>query len=112
MEHYMDEKWKITSKDDKNSHWHNSSSGKSSSLPRSVSQRGSTTKSLKNPFNLSRSASQKSASTKSSLSRSSSQRCSEFTRKCSSLAKEQKAKFYIVKRCITMLVSWKKNGDS
>ncbi|GFP97368.1 hypothetical protein PHJA_001880900 [Phtheirospermum japonicum] len=42
---------------------------------------------------------------------SSSQRCSEFTRKCSSMAKEQKAKFYIVKRCISMLVSWKKNGS-
>ncbi|KAI3450356.1 hypothetical protein Pfo_007021 [Paulownia fortunei] len=114
MEYYMDEKWKI-SKDEKNSHSH--SSGKSS-ISRSVSQRSSTKSPLqksfsqKNPFNLSRSSSQKSTSTKSSLSRSSSQRCSDFTRKCSSLAKEQKAKFYIVKRCITMLVSWKKNGDS
>lgn len=98
----MDEKWKL-SKDDKSS---------KASMSRSVSQRGGSTKSHKNPFNLSRSCSQKCGSSKSSLSRSSSQRCSEFTRKCSSMAKEQKAKFYIVKRCISMLVSWKKNGDS
>ncbi|KAL8531434.1 hypothetical protein ACS0TY_008145 [Phlomoides rotata] len=102
MEYYMDEKWKV-SKDDK-----------SSKMSRSVSHRGgSSTKSQKNPFNLSRSCSQKCGSSKSSsLPRSSSHKCSEFTRKCSSMAKEQKAKFYIVKRCISMLVSWKKNGDS
>ncbi|CAI9778750.1 unnamed protein product [Fraxinus pennsylvanica] len=111
MEYYMDEKWKL-SKDDKNT-----------SLSRSVSQKISTKSPLlrsltkKNSFNLSRSSSQRSSSTSSSnksssLSRSSSQRCTEFTRKCSSLAKEQKAKLYIVKRCITMLVCWKKHGDS
>ncbi|CAA2969638.1 uncharacterized protein LOC111369234 [Olea europaea var. sylvestris] len=110
MEYYMDEKWKL-SKDDKNN-----------SLSRSVSQKSSTKSPLlrsltkKNSFNLSRSSSQRSSSTSSnkssSLSRSSSQRCAEFTRKCSSLAKEQKAKLYIVKRCITMLVCWKKHGDS
>ncbi|KAL2486440.1 ROTUNDIFOLIA like 5 [Abeliophyllum distichum] len=108
MEYYMDEKWKL-SKDDKNT-----------SLSRSVSQKCSTKSPLlrsltkKNSFNLSRSSSQKSctSSNKSSMSRSSSQRCAEFTRKCSSLAKEQKAKLYIVKRCITMLVCWKKHGDS
>ncbi|KAL3829068.1 hypothetical protein ACJIZ3_017870 [Penstemon smallii] len=108
MEYYMDEKWKL-SKDEKNSHSH--STGKSSSLPRSVSTKSpSLMKSFsqKNSFNLSRSCSQKSTSTKSSLSRSSSQKCTEFTRKCSNLAKEQKAKFYIVKRCISMLVHWKK----
>ncbi|KAI8523738.1 hypothetical protein RHMOL_Rhmol13G0095800 [Rhododendron molle] len=52
------------------------------------------------------------ANSKSLLSRSSSQKCSEFTRKCSSLAKEQRARFYIVKRCVKMLVCWKKNSDS
>lgn len=96
MEYYMDEKWKL-SKEDRP---HSSRGSNKSSLQKSFSQ--------KNPFGLSRSTSQKSTSTKSSLPRSSSQRCSEFTRKC----KEQKAKFYIVKRCITMLVGWKKNGDS
>ncbi|EPS61133.1 hypothetical protein M569_13667, partial [Genlisea aurea] len=43
--------------------------------------------------------------------RSSSQKCADFTHKCSSLAKEHKARFYIVKRCICMLVRWKKNGE-
>ncbi|KAL3850652.1 hypothetical protein ACJIZ3_012534 [Penstemon smallii] len=98
-------------------------------LSRSISQKSSSKSSKKNPFNLSRSCSQKTfgtttSSTKSSssssssyLSRNSSQRCTStgsesIGRKCSNLAKEQKAKFYIVKRCITMLVSWKKNnGD-
>ncbi|XP_047943836.1 small polypeptide DEVIL 13 [Salvia hispanica] len=111
MEYYMDEKWQL-SKEDRP---HSSSKP---SISRSVSQHSSSKSSLqksfstKNPFNLSRSTSQKSTSSKSSLPRSSSQRCSGFTRKCTNLAKEQKAKFYIVKRCITMLVSWKKNGDS
>ncbi|KAK2987676.1 hypothetical protein RJ640_002169 [Escallonia rubra] len=115
MEYYMDEKWKL-SKDDSSSHSYNSS--KSSSLMRSISQKSSTTKSktfsksssFKCP--LSRNPSQRSSSSKSPLSRSSSQRCADFTRKCSSLAKEQKAKFYIVKRCIAMLISRNKHGDS
>ncbi|XP_057782850.1 small polypeptide DEVIL 13-like [Salvia miltiorrhiza] len=99
MEYYMDEKWKL-SKEDRP---HSSSKA---SMSRSVSTKSSLQKSFstKNPFGHS--------SSKSSLPRSSSQRCSGFTRKCTNLAKEQKAKFYIVKRCITMLVSWKKNGDS
>ncbi|GMP49251.1 hypothetical protein CsSME_00016296 [Camellia sinensis var. sinensis] len=63
----------------------------------------------------SRSSSQKSSSSsppsKSPLSRSSSQKCSEFARKCNSLAKEQRARLYIMKRCVTMLVCWNKNGD-
>ncbi|CDP09086.1 unnamed protein product [Coffea canephora] len=104
MEHYMDEKWKL-SRDDPNNHSYSSSS--KSYLRKSVSQKSSTTKPP-----LSRSSSQRSSPTKSSLSRSSSKRCSEFTRKCSSMAKEQRAKFYIVKRCIAMLLRWNKNGDS
>ncbi|XP_071903517.1 uncharacterized protein [Coffea arabica] len=119
MEHYMDEKWKL-SRDDPNNHSYSSSS--KSYLRKSVSQKSSTTKSplarsssqknssVRPP--LSRSSSQRSSPTKSSLSRSSSKRCSEFTRKCSSMAKEQRAKFYIVKRCIAMLLRWNKNGDS
>ncbi|KAL1545134.1 small polypeptide DEVIL 13 [Salvia divinorum] len=95
MDYYMDEKWKL-SKEDRP---HSSSKPCKSSLQKSFS--------TKNPSGLSRST-----SSKSSLPRSSSQRCSGFTRKCTNMAKEQKAKFYIVKRCISMLVSWKKNGDS
>ncbi|XP_076916949.1 uncharacterized protein LOC143576816 [Bidens hawaiensis] len=99
----MDKKWKL-SKEDPNNH-----STKSSSLFRSMSQKSST----KSP--LLRSFSQKSSSKNkfpSDLTRSSSQKCSNFTRKCGHLAKEQKARFYIVKRCVTMLICWKKHGDS
>ncbi|KZV52822.1 protein TPRXL [Dorcoceras hygrometricum] len=79
-------------------------SKRKSSLSRSISQK--TPSSQKHGSSgLSRSSSQKIPSTKSG--NSSSQRYSEFTR----MAKEQKSKFYIVKRCITMLVSWKKHDD-
>ncbi|CAN1231304.1 Small polypeptide DEVIL 18 [Linum grandiflorum] len=33
-----------------------------------------------------------------------------ITRKCSKMAKEHKARFYIVKRCVAMLVCWHKHG--
>lgn len=118
MEYYMDEKWKL-SRDDPNDHSYSSSklyltkskSQKSSTskspLVRSLSQKNS---SFRSP--LSRCSSLKSSPSKSSLSRSSSQRCADFTRKCGSMAKEQRAKFYIVKRCITMLLRWNKHEDS
>ncbi|KAH1153682.1 hypothetical protein GYH30_049354 [Glycine max] len=32
--------------------------------------------------------------------------------KCTKLAKEQKARFYIMRRCVAMLVCWHKHGDS
>ncbi|XP_078435839.1 ROTUNDIFOLIA like 8 [Wolffia australiana] len=37
---------------------------------------------------------------------------SSFTRRCVSLVKEQRAKFYIVRRCVSMLVCWRDYGDS
>ncbi|KAL9165015.1 hypothetical protein ABFS82_06G143200 [Erythranthe guttata] len=33
-------------------------------------------------------------------------KCS-FTRKCASLVKEQRARFYIMRRCVTMLICWR-----
>ncbi|KAI0502050.1 hypothetical protein KFK09_016995 [Dendrobium nobile] len=30
-----------------------------------------------------------------------------FTRRCTRLAKEQRARFYIMRRCVTMLVCWR-----
>ncbi|KAK4741847.1 hypothetical protein SAY87_025435 [Trapa incisa] len=45
------------------------------------------------------------------LPRSVSQKSSNITKKCTNLAKEHKARFYIMKRCITMLVCWNKHGD-
>nr|XP_009796025.1 PREDICTED: uncharacterized protein LOC104242657 [Nicotiana sylvestris] len=116
--YYMDEKWKL-SKDDPCCHSYSSSK---SSLFRSYSQKSPSSNpplprslSQKNPYrsSLSRSSSQKSSSSsKSRLTKSASQKCANFTRKCSNLAKEQKSKFYIVKRCIGMLVRWNKHGDS
>ncbi|KAF3628788.1 hypothetical protein BC332_17312 [Capsicum chinense] len=121
MAYYMDEKWKL-SKDDPCCHSYSSSKSSSlfrsfstkspnsniSSLPRSFSQ---------NPYksSLSRNSSQKStssSSSKSRLTKSASQKCANFRSKCNNMAKEQKSKFYIVKRCIGMLVRWKKHGDS
>ncbi|KAM0001233.1 hypothetical protein Hdeb2414_s0384g00881961 [Helianthus debilis subsp. tardiflorus] len=103
----MDKKWKL-SKEDPCNH-----SSKSSSFLRSMSQKSSTKSPLLRSFST-KSPSQKNNNKYSpcELSRSSSQKCANFTRKCGHLAKEQKARFYIVKRCVTMLVCWKKHGDS
>lgn len=101
-----DEKWNNTHSSSSSSSQYPITSTKPCSMSRSVSSRSPL---QKNPFGLSRSSSQSATKNKSNLSRSSSHKCSEFTRKCSSMAKEQKAKFYIVKRCISMLVGWKKN---
>ncbi|KZV26125.1 hypothetical protein F511_06051 [Dorcoceras hygrometricum] len=41
---------------------------------------------------------------------SSKRRCC-FTRKCAALVKEQRARFYIMRRCVTMLVCWREYSD-
>ncbi|WRX31875.1 DVL - like 4 [Theobroma cacao] len=110
--YYMDEKWKISKKEASGIHC-SSSSSKFSSLTRSFS-----TKSISSKSPLLRSSSQKSSCSSSSssskypLPRSFSQKSSSISRKCSSLAKEQKARFYIMRRCVAMLVCWHKHGDS
>lgn len=38
-------------------------------------------------------------------------RCS-FSRKCARLVKEQRARFYIMRRCVTMLICWHDYTDS
>ncbi|OIS98805.1 hypothetical protein A4A49_15878 [Nicotiana attenuata] len=38
-------------------------------------------------------------------------RCA-FTRKCATLVKEQRARFYIMRRCVTMLICWRDYRDS
>ncbi|KAG5609014.1 hypothetical protein H5410_020295 [Solanum commersonii] len=38
-------------------------------------------------------------------------RCA-FTRKCANLVKEQRAKFYIMRRCVTMLICWRDYRDT
>lgn len=37
---------------------------------------------------------------------------SSIREKCSHLAKKQRAKFYILRRCIAMLVCWHERNDS
>ncbi|KAL3521118.1 hypothetical protein ACH5RR_019267 [Cinchona calisaya] len=44
-------------------------------------------------------------------SSSSHKRCA-FTRKCARLVKEQRARFYIMRRCVTMLICWRDYTDS
>ncbi|KAJ6948123.1 hypothetical protein NC651_002473 [Populus alba x Populus x berolinensis] len=82
----MDEKWKLSKKEG------------SSSFIRSFSTKSSSSKAP-----LLRTSSLKSSSPKCPLPRSFSQKNSSISHKCSSLAKEQKARFYIMRRCVAML---------
>jgi uncharacterized FlgJ-related protein len=43
---------------------------------------------------------------------SSTQRKCAFARKCARLVKEQRARFYIMRRCVTMLICWRDYSDS
>lgn len=43
---------------------------------------------------------------------SQSQKRCAFTRKCARLVKQQRARFYIMRRCVTMLICWRDYGDS
>ncbi|XP_030537557.1 small polypeptide DEVIL 13-like [Rhodamnia argentea] len=90
-------------------------SSSKSSLPRSLSLKNTASSSNNNnsssSSSLTRSSSSKSASA-SALGRNPSQKGgSNLTRKYSNLAKEQKARFYIMRRCVAMLVCWHKHGD-
>ncbi|XP_054791346.1 small polypeptide DEVIL 11-like [Prosopis cineraria] len=38
-------------------------------------------------------------------------RCA-FARKCAKLVKEQRARFYIMRRCVIMLICWRDYGES
>ncbi|KAI3983275.1 hypothetical protein MKX01_013342 [Papaver californicum] len=38
--------------------------------------------------------------------------CKSFWQKCNRLVKEQRVKFYILRRCVTMLVCWNECCDS
>ncbi|XP_061337899.1 small polypeptide DEVIL 13-like [Gastrolobium bilobum] len=100
----MDEKRKVSSKKD---------TGGSSSYTKSLFSRSCSTRSSTSNSPLLRSLSQKSSSSsKCNLTRSYSQKNPSIGRKCTNLAKEQKARFYIMRRCVAMLVCWHKHGDS
>jgi len=104
----MDEKWKVSKKEAGLSSQASTSSSTKSLFSRSCSTRSSSSKSP-----LLRSLSQKSSSTsKTSIPRSFSQKNPSIGKKCTSLAKEHKARFYIMRRCVAMLVCWHKHGDS
>ncbi|KAF5733829.1 hypothetical protein HS088_TW16G00270 [Tripterygium wilfordii] len=60
---------------------------------------------------LSRSRSSTTTTTTTPLMKNSRRRCS-FTRKCARLVKEQRARFYIMRRCVSMLICWNDYGDS
>ncbi|CAD5171589.1 unnamed protein product [Musa acuminata subsp. malaccensis] len=38
--------------------------------------------------------------------------CRSFGRRCRLQAKEQKARFYILRRCIMMLMCWRERGET
>ena len=67
---------------------------------------------LDEKWKLSKKEGSRSRSSTSSLMRNSSQRRCSFTRKCASLVKEQRARFYIMRRCVTMLICWREYSDS
>ncbi|KAK7257824.1 hypothetical protein RIF29_32074 [Crotalaria pallida] len=99
----MDEKWKVSKKE----------TGSSSQASKSLFSRSSSTRapSSNSPL-LSRSISSKSPSTsKCNLPRSYSQKNSSIGKKCTNIAKEQKARFYIMRRCVAMLVCWHKHDS-
>ncbi|GKV04270.1 hypothetical protein SLEP1_g16448 [Rubroshorea leprosula] len=56
--------------------------------------------------------SSRSRSSNSPLMKNSSQQRYSFTRKCTLLVKEQRARFYIMRRCISMLIYWRNYSDS
>ncbi|CAO2825520.1 unnamed protein product [Amaranthus hypochondriacus] len=57
-------------------------------------------------------SSSSSSSSSSFLSGNSSNRRCAFSRKCSRLVQEQRARFYIMRRCVVMLICWRDYGDS
>ncbi|XP_061363739.1 small polypeptide DEVIL 11 [Gastrolobium bilobum] len=44
--------------------------------------------------------------------KSSTQKKCAFASKCAVLVKEQRARFYIMRRCVTMLICWRDYSDS
>ncbi|KAE8669282.1 peptidyl-prolyl cis-trans isomerase FKBP20-1-like isoform X1 [Hibiscus syriacus] len=66
---------------------------------------------LDEKWKLSKRESLSSSSYSSSFTARSRQRCA-FTRKCAKFVKKQRARFYIMRRCVAMLVCWRDFADS
>ncbi|KAJ4754051.1 ROTUNDIFOLIA like 8 [Rhynchospora pubera] len=87
---YMDEKWKLSKKGSRNNGSRRVYTGDAST---------SSTAGTTSLFKRSESAREVRSSTKSSTR--------SLSSRCASLVKEQRARFYIMRRCVTMLVCWK-----
>lgn len=101
----MDGKRKTSKKD-------TGSSSQGSSSTRSLFSRSSSTSNSPLLRSLSQKNSSSSSKCNNNLPRSFSQKNPSIGRKCTNIAKEQKARFYIMRRCVAMLVCWHKHGDS
>ncbi|OIV95622.1 hypothetical protein TanjilG_23853 [Lupinus angustifolius] len=56
--------------------------------------------------------SSRSRSSTTPLMKDSTQKKCAFARKCARLVKEQRARFYIMRRCVIMLICWREYSDS
>ncbi|XP_061368966.1 small polypeptide DEVIL 11-like [Gastrolobium bilobum] len=56
--------------------------------------------------------SSRSSSSSTPLMKNSTQKRCAFGRKCARLVKEQRARFYIMRRCVVMLICWREYSDS
>ncbi|XAR72003.1 hypothetical protein NMG60_11018488 [Bertholletia excelsa] len=89
---HLEDKWKMLKRVGSRSSPWSSSCSSSTSLP---TKNNSSSSSTSNP----------------AKSNSSQRRC-PFIGKCAKLAKEQRARFYIMKRCVTILICWHQYADS
>ncbi|KAK1264417.1 hypothetical protein QJS04_geneDACA011307 [Acorus gramineus] len=95
----IDDKWRLSKKGSRRE-------AAAAALPRSLSTPSST-------FGRSNSCSSGSAAAAAATGekrRKKGERCA-FTRRCAGLVKEQRARFYIVRRCVTMLICWREYRD-
>ncbi|KAG0496801.1 hypothetical protein HPP92_001492 [Vanilla planifolia] len=73
---------------------------------RKLSRKGSTNSRSKREASSSAAASLKRSSSASDANAESSG-AQSFTSRCANLAKERRARFYIVRRCVSMLICWR-----
>ncbi|OAY85640.1 hypothetical protein ACMD2_14489 [Ananas comosus] len=88
MELYMDEKWKLTKKGSRGGS-RRVAAAAGDGLKRSASARDAAA------------TGRRSAAAAAAASPAS------FSSRCASLVKEQRARFYIMRRCVTMLICWR-----
>ncbi|XP_051181999.1 small polypeptide DEVIL 11 [Lolium perenne] len=99
MEFYVDEKWKFSKKSRNNGSCRRVSGGASGGDP--FLKRSASTRDQAIGRRSSGGAGASSSSPASGCAASS------FSSRCAGLVKEQRARFYIMRRCVTMLVCWK-----